>query len=114
MAIRTDAYHVTTAADLGAALKYFRTAAGIAQQAAAEGIGQPHLSSQESGKFGGSLTHAMRLLRIVGCEVVVRPRTKCWLTGWSRPGAWGSSFVVMDLLRTAPDDGVTPVMSARG
>jgi transcriptional regulator with XRE-family HTH domain len=78
MAIPTDEYHVTTAADLGAAVKYFRTAAGITQQAAAEaeGIGQPYLSSLEAGKFGGSLTHAMRLLRIVGCEVVVRPRTK--------------------------------------
>jgi len=78
MAIRTIEYQVTTAADLGAALKYFRTAAGITQQAAAEaeGIGQPYLSSLESGKFGRSLTQAMRLLRFVGCEVVVRPRTK--------------------------------------
>jgi transcriptional regulator with XRE-family HTH domain len=77
MAIRTDEYQVATAADLGAALKYFRASAGITQEAAAEaeGIGQPYLSSLESGKFGGSLTHAMRLLRFVGCEVVVRPRT---------------------------------------
>jgi hypothetical protein len=28
----------------------------------------------EGGKFGGSLTHALRLLRMVGCEVVVRTR----------------------------------------
>lgn len=78
MAIRSDEYQVATAADVGAALKYFRSAAGMTQEAAAEaeGIGQPYLSSLESGKFGSSLTHAMRLLRIVGCEVVVRPRTK--------------------------------------
>jgi hypothetical protein len=35
---------------------------------------QPYLSSLEGGKFGGSLAHALRLLRFVGCEVVVRPR----------------------------------------
>jgi len=40
----------------------------------AMGIGQPYLSSLEGGKFGGSLTHALRLLRFVGCEVIVRPR----------------------------------------
>ena len=67
---------MTTARDLGAALKHFRTAAGVTQAAAAEatGIGQPYLSSLEGGKFGSSLTHALRLLRFVGCEVVVRAR----------------------------------------
>ena len=37
-------YLVTTARDLGAALKHYRTAAGVTQQAAAEagGIGQPY------------------------------------------------------------------------
>ena len=76
MVIRRDEYLVTTARDLGAALKHFRTAAGVTQVDAAEaaGIGQPYLSSLERGKFGGSLTHALRLLRFVGCEVVVRPR----------------------------------------
>jgi predicted transcriptional regulator len=69
-------YLVTTARDLGAALKYFRTAAGVSQgdAAEAEGVGQPYLSMLEGGKFGGSLTHALRLLRMVGCEVVVRTR----------------------------------------
>lgn len=78
MVIQGGEYRVTTAADIGSALKYFRTAAGITQETAAEaeGIGQPYLSSLESGKFGSSVTHAMRLLRFVGCEVVVRPRTK--------------------------------------
>jgi len=38
------------------------------------GIGQPYLSSLERGRFGSSLTHALRLLRFVGCEVIVRPR----------------------------------------
>ena len=67
-------YLVTTARDLGGALKHFRTAAGVTQTDAAEamGIGQPYLSSLEGGKFGSSLTHALRLLRFVGCEVVVR------------------------------------------
>jgi transcriptional regulator with XRE-family HTH domain len=76
MVIRRDEYLVTTARDLGAALKHFRTAAEITQTDAAEatGIGQPYLSSLEGGKFGGSLTHALRLLRFVGCEVIVRPR----------------------------------------
>src|ERR1017187_5163993 len=76
MVIRRDEYLVTTARDLGAALKHFRTAAGVTQVAAAEamGIGQPYLSSLEGGKFGSSLTHALRLLRFIGCEVIVRPR----------------------------------------
>ena len=30
----------------------------------------------ERGKFGSSLTHVLRLLRFVGCEVVVRPRQR--------------------------------------
>ena len=76
MVIRRDEYLVTTSRDLGAALKRFRTAAGVTQADAAEvmGIGQPYLSSLESGKFGSSLTQALRLLRFVGCEVIVRPR----------------------------------------
>jgi predicted transcriptional regulator len=76
MAIPDDEYLVITSRDLGAALKHFRTVAGVPQTAAAEamGIGQPYLSSLEGGKFGRSLTHALRLLRFVGCEVVVRRR----------------------------------------
>jgi transcriptional regulator with XRE-family HTH domain len=76
MAIRRDEYLITTARDLGAAVKHFRTSAGVTQVAAAEamGIGQPYLSSLEGGKFGSSLTQALRLLRFVGCEVIVRPR----------------------------------------
>jgi predicted transcriptional regulator len=74
--IRQDEYLVVTGRDLGAALKHFRTAAGVNQVDAAEaaGVGQPYLSSLEGGKFGSSLTHALRLLRFVGCEVIVRPR----------------------------------------
>ena len=37
------------------------------------GLGQPYVSELEGGKFGSSLTHALRLLRFVGCEVIVRP-----------------------------------------
>ena len=76
MAIRRDEYLVTSPRDLGAALKHFRTAAGVAQVDAAEaaGIGQSYLSSLEGGKFGSSLAHVLRLLRFVGCEVIVRPR----------------------------------------
>jgi transcriptional regulator with XRE-family HTH domain len=76
MVIRRDEYMVITAQDLGAALKHFRTEAGVTQVDAAEamGIGQPYLSSLEGGKFSSSLTHALRLLRFVGCEVIVRPR----------------------------------------
>ncbi|MGH3246030.1 MAG: helix-turn-helix domain-containing protein [Trebonia sp.] len=76
MVIRHDEYMVITAPDLGAALKHFRTRAGVTQVDAAEamGIGQPYLSSLEGGKFGSSLTHVLRLLRFVGCEVIVRPR----------------------------------------
>lgn len=55
----------------------YRRPAGVPQVAAAEamGIGQPYLSSLEGGKFGSSLTHVLRLLRFIGCEVIVRPRT---------------------------------------
>ncbi len=76
MAIPRDEYLVTTPRDLGAALKLFRSAAKVTQADAAEatGIGQPYLSSLEGGKFGSSLTHALRVLRFVGCEVIVRPR----------------------------------------
>jgi HTH-type transcriptional regulator/antitoxin HipB len=76
MAIRSDEYLVTTPRDLGAALKHFRAADGVTQADAAEamGIGQPYLSSLEGGKFASSLTQALRLLRFVGCEVIVRPR----------------------------------------
>ena len=67
---------VITAQDLGAALKHFRAEAGVTQAEAAEaaGITQPYLSELEGGKFGSSLTHALRLLRFVGCEVIVRSR----------------------------------------
>jgi predicted XRE-type DNA-binding protein len=76
MVIRGEEYLVTTARDLGASVKHFRTRAEVTQVAAAEamGIGQPYLSALEGGKFGSSLTHALRLLRFVGCEVIVRPR----------------------------------------
>jgi transcriptional regulator with XRE-family HTH domain len=76
MAIRGDEYVVLMSRDVGAALKHFRAAAGVTQTDAAEamGIGQPYVSSLEGGKFGSSLTHALRLLRFVGCEVIVRPR----------------------------------------
>lgn len=58
----------------------------MTQAAAAEamGIGQPYPFSLEEGKFGSSLTHALRLLRFVGCEVVVRPREPVA----DRPVAW--------------------------
>jgi len=74
MAIRDGEYLVVTARDLGAAVKRFRSAAGVTQADAAEamGVGQPYLSSLEGGKFGSSVTHALRLLRFVGCEVIVR------------------------------------------
>jgi DNA-binding XRE family transcriptional regulator len=57
-------------------VKYFRQRAGVTQVVAAEamGIGQPYLSSLEGGKFGSSLTHALRLVRFFGCEVIIRPR----------------------------------------
>jgi predicted transcriptional regulator len=76
MVIRQDEYMVITAQDLGAALKHFRSEARVTQVEAAEAmdIGQPYLSSLEGGKFGSSLTQALRLLRFVGCEVVVRSR----------------------------------------
>jgi predicted XRE-type DNA-binding protein len=77
VAISRGEYLVTTVGDLGAALKHFRTAAGITQEQAAEleGIGQSYLSLLEGGrKFSPSVTHLLRLLRYVGCEVVVRPR----------------------------------------
>jgi transcriptional regulator with XRE-family HTH domain len=75
MAIRRGEYLVMTPRDLGAALKYFRAAAGVTQADAAEAVGlrQPYVSELEGGKFGNSLTHALRLLRFAGCEVIVRP-----------------------------------------
>jgi hypothetical protein len=39
-----------------------------------ERIGQPYLSALENGRFGSALAHALRLLRLLGCEVIVRRR----------------------------------------
>lgn len=66
------------AQDLGAALRHFRTERNVTQAQAAEmeGVGQPYLSKLESGSFGTSLSHALRLLRLLGCEVVVRKRAE--------------------------------------
>jgi transcriptional regulator with XRE-family HTH domain len=71
-----DEYVVLVPSDLGAALKRYRTAKGVTQRQAAdfEGVGQSYLSALEAGKFGSSLRHALRLLRLLGFEVVVRPR----------------------------------------
>jgi predicted transcriptional regulator len=68
------AFRVTVPRDLGAALKHYRTNVGMSQSQAAESIGvtQSYVSRLESGEFGTSLSQALRLLRLVGCEVVVR------------------------------------------
>jgi len=68
------AFRVTVPQDLGAALKHYRTSVGMSQSHAAESIGvtQSYVSRLESGEFGTSLSQALRLLRLVGCEVVVR------------------------------------------
>jgi transcriptional regulator with XRE-family HTH domain len=75
---RRDEYRVQVAQDLGAALRHFRTERNVTQAQAAEmeGVGQPYLSKLESGSFGTSLSHALRLLRLLGCEVVVRKRAE--------------------------------------
>lgn len=71
-------YRVAVPKDLGTALKHFRTAAGLSQTAAADRVGltQSYVSRLESGEFGTSVAQALRLLRLVGCEVVVRPATR--------------------------------------
>lgn len=71
-----EEYVVRVPGDLGAALKHYRTLKGVTQRDAAEmeGVGQPYLSALEGGKFGSSVRHALRLLRLLDCEVVVRPR----------------------------------------
>jgi transcriptional regulator with XRE-family HTH domain len=75
---RSDEYRVQVVQDLGAALRHFRTERNVTQAQAAEmeGIGQPYLSKLESGGFGSSVNHALRLLRLLGCEIVVRKRGK--------------------------------------
>jgi predicted transcriptional regulator len=72
---RDDEYRVSVQEDLGAALRHFRSQSKVSQTTAAEweGVSQPYLSSLESGKFGSSLNHALRVLRLLGYEVVVRP-----------------------------------------
>jgi transcriptional regulator with XRE-family HTH domain len=78
MAINQGEYRVQVAGDLGAALRHFRTEQNVTQAEAAEmeRVGQPYLSKLESGSFGSSLNHALRLLRLLGCEVVVRERAE--------------------------------------
>lgn len=70
----TADFRVTVPRDLGAAVKHYRTSVGMSQAQAAElvGVTQSYVSRLESGEFGTSLSQALRLLRIVGCEVVVR------------------------------------------
>jgi predicted transcriptional regulator len=67
-------YRVSVSEDMGAALRHFRHQSNVSQSEAAEweGVSQPYLSNLESGKFGSSLNHALRLLRLLGYEVVVR------------------------------------------
>ena len=67
---------VQVAVDIGSALRHFRTERHVTQAEAAEmeGVGQPYISKLESGSFGSSLNHALRLLRLLACEVVVRTR----------------------------------------
>lgn len=71
---RGAAFRVTVPQDLGAALKYYRTSVGMSQSQVSESIGvtQSYVSRLESGEFGTSLSQALRLLRLLGCEVVVR------------------------------------------
>jgi predicted transcriptional regulator len=71
---KRDEYRIVVQEDLGAALRHFRTQRKVSQSVAAEweGVSQPYLSSLESGKFGSSLSHVLRLLRLLGYEVVVR------------------------------------------
>ncbi len=73
----SDFYRVVAPQDLGAALRYFREQAGATQRHLAdeEGVTQPYVSALEAGDFGGSVGHVLRLLRLVGCEVIVRPRS---------------------------------------
>lgn len=70
----TADFRVTVPRDLGAAVKHYRTSVGLTQGHAAElmGLTQSYISRLESGEFGTSLSQALRLLRIVGCEVVIR------------------------------------------
>ena len=74
MAMRREEYLVTTGARSGRRTEVLPDSGRVTQVDAAEamGIGQPYLSELEGGKFGSSLTHVLRLLRFVGCEVVVR------------------------------------------
>jgi transcriptional regulator with XRE-family HTH domain len=68
MVIRSDEYLVTTAGDLGAALKHFRIAAGVTQVDAAEamGVGQPYLSSLEGGELADPRAASAALRRLRG------------------------------------------------
>jgi predicted transcriptional regulator len=70
----TPDFRVTVPRDLGAAVKHYRTSAGLTQGQAAElmGVTQSYVSRLESGEFGTSLSQVLRLLRIVGCEVIIR------------------------------------------
>lgn len=71
---KSEEYKVSVQEDLGAAVRHFRTQSKVSQTTAAEweGVSQPYLSFLESGKFGSSLNHALRLLRLLGYEVIVR------------------------------------------
>jgi DNA-binding XRE family transcriptional regulator len=73
-----DEYLIAVPADLGSALRHFRSEAHVSQAEAAAlaGVDQPYISRLEHGRFGPALGHALRLLRLVGCEVVVRPTAR--------------------------------------
>ncbi len=69
-----DEFVVTVSEDFGAALRHFRTQQQLSQAVVAdwESVSQPYLSALEAGSFGSSLSHALRILRLLGCEIVVR------------------------------------------
>jgi predicted transcriptional regulator len=67
-------FYVTVPADLGSAIRYFRRAVGVSQTDAASkaGVDQAYISRLEHGRFGPALGHTLSLLRLLGCEVIVR------------------------------------------
>lgn len=68
-------FRVRSAGDLGAAVKHFRTCAGITQAdlAARAGIHRPYLSEMESGRTTEALERLMAVFRELGVRITLAP-----------------------------------------
>ncbi len=75
---RSRPFHARSAQDLGAAVKYFRTLAGLSQAelAARAGLHRTYLSDLESGHATEAMERLMALFSELGVRVTIAPEDR--------------------------------------